>query len=372
MDSPTPLPPTHRVLHLTSRQEPLTVITRPTPSPGPGSAIVRILAASILSYSRDIYTGARPYPFPTPLVPGASAIGRIAAVGPDATTLSPGQLVLCDITIRGRDDADAVMLAGIAEGFGAGARKLMAGPWRDGTYGEHARLPLENCLPLDEARLVGELGYGVEDLLHVAEMLVAFGGLDDVGLRAGETVVVAPATGKFGGAAVHVALAMGARVVAMGRNVEALARLEELGGGRVSTVPITGDGEAETAALRARGPVDVFFDISPGMAAKSSHIRSGIDSVRRGGRVSLMGGVQADLSFDYFSFMRKNLTMKGTWMFTREQALRLIQMVTAGILPLGPSRGLTVVAKYGFDQWQEAFDAAARHSGPGEAVVFVP
>jgi threonine dehydrogenase-like Zn-dependent dehydrogenase len=47
------------------------------------------------------------------------------------------------------------------------------------------------------------------------------------------------------------------------------------------------------------------------MAAQSAHIRAGIDVVRRGGRVSLMGGVRDDIAFNYASFMHRNLTLKG-------------------------------------------------------------
>ncbi|KAK0624490.1 alcohol dehydrogenase, partial [Lasiodiplodia hormozganensis] len=344
--------------------------TQPTPHPTPGSAIIRILAAGILSYSGQIYTGSREYSFPTPLVPGASAIGRIAAVGPDATLLAPGALVLLDVTIRARDDPDgAIMLSGIVEGS---APKLMRGEWRDSTYAEFVRMPLENCIAVDEARLCGELGYAVEELLAVSTMAVAFGGLDDVGLRPGETVVVAPATGKFGGAAVRVVLGMGARVVAMGRNGGLLEELKGLGGGRVDVVRITGDVEAETEALKKLGPIDVWFDISPPMAAGSSHLRSVMGALRRGGRVSLMGGVPADFSFNYRGLMRQNITIKGTWMYTREQYVRLLQMVTAGILPLGKKNGLNIVGKFGLEQWKEAFDAAAERLEPGESVIFVP
>ncbi|CAM6117720.1 unnamed protein product [Calypogeia fissa] len=77
--------------------------------------------------------------------------------------------------------------------------------------------------------------------------------------------------------AVLVALAVGARVIAMGHNVEALKQRAAINPRRVKTVPITGNVKAETNALRSCfGPVDVFFDISPPQAAKSTHLRSGI------------------------------------------------------------------------------------------------
>jgi hypothetical protein len=47
---------------------------------------------------------------------------------------------------------------------GGNAMKLMEGEWRDGSYAEYAKFPLENVFPLDEEVLLRKLGYGVEDL----------------------------------------------------------------------------------------------------------------------------------------------------------------------------------------------------------------
>lgn len=370
------LPETHRVLQLISTEEPLQVQTLPTPQPGSGSAVVQVLAATVVSYAGDVYNGKRRFPFPKPLVPGSSAIGRVAAVGPDATILTPGQLVFLDCTIRGRDDPSAAILSGIAEGFTEGSRKLMHGEWRNSTYAEYTKFPLENCFPLNEQRLLGSpssggLGYSVEHLCQLTRHLIPYGGLDDINFRPGETLIVAPATGQFGSGAVRVALAMGAsRVIAMGRNEEVLRELSALSD-RVATVKITGDEQADAEALKSFGPVDVFFDISPPMAAGSTHFKSAIAALRHSGRVSLMGGVQADVSFPYFDFMRRSLLMKGTWMYSRTQILNLIKWVESGLLPFGEEAGLTVKGKFGLEEWREAFEAASA-CGNDETVVIVP
>ncbi|MFG2226655.1 hypothetical protein [Streptomyces sp. NPDC048644] len=39
------------------------------------------------------------------MTPGSGAVGRVRAVGPDATRLRVGDWVLCDPTVRSRDDA---------------------------------------------------------------------------------------------------------------------------------------------------------------------------------------------------------------------------------------------------------------------------
>jgi NADPH-dependent curcumin reductase CurA len=102
----------------------------------------------------------------------------------------------------------------------------MTGEWRDWTYAEYAKVPLENCHPLDEERLLGKienggLGYELEDVATVMGPLVPYGGLVDIRLQPGETIVIAPATGLFGGRAVEVALAMGARVGSLSKEYPA-------------------------------------------------------------------------------------------------------------------------------------------------------
>jgi NADPH-dependent curcumin reductase CurA len=91
--------------------------------------------------------------------------------------------------------------------------------------------PLENCIPLSQSLLAkledGGLGYTVEDLAQIPRPSVPFSGLRDIDVKVGETVIVSPATGAFGGAAVQVAVAMGARVIVMGRDNAKLSSLNE-------------------------------------------------------------------------------------------------------------------------------------------------
>ena len=293
MASSNDLPKTMKALVVKSTSEPPTVETIDTPQPTLGSAVVRILAANTISYIRDIYDGKRNYPFPTPLVSGTSAIARVAAVGPDATKLKAGDLVFLDSTIRSRDDPTDVFLAAIHEGFTPGSKKLMTDVFRDWAYAEYCRAPLENLTLLDEKRLTGVgLGYRPEQLAYMSGLLVPYGGLRDIELKAGQTVIVAPATGPFGGGAVVVALAMGARVIAMGRNTASLEKLKKRvpNPERVETVAITGDMMADCTELKKHGQIDAYFDIGPPGAHASTHIKSCILALRHGARISLMGG----------------------------------------------------------------------------------
>ncbi|KAL2682494.1 hypothetical protein Neosp_006946 [[Neocosmospora] mangrovei] len=372
------IPSEHRVLVLAEAGKPLSLEVRPTPKAGPGSVLVRVLAVSLRANTPRVYQDPQSgHPLPTPFVPGFMAIARVAEIGPDTTRLQPGDLVLFDPYILGRDDPNAKYISGLMEGFNEGSRKLARGEWRDSTLAEYAKLPLENCHPLDEKRLFGDvkdggLGYTVDDLTHFFSMLIPFGGLADVDVKAGDTAIIAPATGRYGSAAVHVALAMGAKVIAIGRNATVLSQLSSINTTRLKTVQITGDIDKDTKALsEAAGPggVDVFWDMSPPGAGKSTHFTSSLNVLKEGARVSLLGSVASGVSFDYMQIMFKALTIKGTWMCTREQTRRLISMIETGVLPLGSRAGMGPVRKFGLEEWKEALDVAAERIEPGEIVI---
>ncbi|KAK8091018.1 hypothetical protein PG994_000523 [Apiospora phragmitis] len=363
------IPSEHRALVLTSTDVGLELKT-----PQLGNVLVRVEAASLLSYHREIYNGARQYPqLDAPHAGGYSAVGRVAAVGADATALTPGQLVFADCTMRSRDGA-GWFLVGVQASLDVGGRRLNADVYRDGAFAEYWTVPLENCHPLDEARLTQGLGYTTADLAYLSYLLVAYGGLRDISLEPGETPIVCPATGGFGGAGVLAAIAMGSRVIAMGRNEKELARLKAhvMSGnpgssGLIETVRITGDEAADTAALQAFGLADAVLDFSPPHAAGSSHLRCAIRSLRREGRVSLMG-----LTSDFAEYVViiNNLTLKGKVMYERDDVTQFVKMLERGLLPRGESFVDTKVFK--LEQAKEALHAAAEHTGCGRAVVFAP
>lgn len=370
--SSSALPSHHRALVLETIEEGFSVKMVPTPQPEPGSAIVRIIEAGVISYHREIYNGERGYDFPKPLVGGLSAIGRVGAVGPDAVALQPGQLIWVDCVIHARDNPDSLFLTAIHEGMDAGSRKLSSDVWRDGAFAEYMKVPLENCIRLDEHRLCRELGYTVRELMYMIYLLVPFGGLRDIRLEPGETIVVCPATGGFGGAGVQVAVAMGARVIAMGRNEKELARLKEYvkkgtPGANIETVKMTGEYETDVEALQAFGTIDAVIDLTPPFASKSKHLKSAIRSLRRGGRCSMMGYVEDVVNWNV---MALNQTLKGKLMYEREDIVLFVKMLERGLFPRGPD--LVVPKVFKMDEWRQALDAAAEWTGIGKTVMIEP
>jgi NADPH:quinone reductase-like Zn-dependent oxidoreductase len=238
---------TYQAAVLTQLGAPLQLETRTIPQPAQGSAVVRVLATPVLPYMKQVLDGTRGYPLALPIVPSSSCIARVHAVAADAVRLRPGQLVLCDLTIRARDQPATTVLQGLSA---VASAELMA-QWAHGSFAEYAVFPLENVFPLNEDRLLRRMGYNVEDLCLISACNVAFGGLSALDLKPGEKVVVCPATGRFGGAAVATALAMGARVWAASRNAEKLkaVALPYADTGRIETIVLSGDLKKDKKAL---------------------------------------------------------------------------------------------------------------------------
>ena len=336
---------------------PLKVTTLPDLVLGTGEIIVDVVAAHVLSYTGEVLRGERNYALELPLAPGTAAVGQVRATGPDSTRLRPGDWVLCDPTVRSRDDLrtpDIVLQGWSARG--EGGRQLMR-HHRHGAFASQMRIPTENAIPLGPIE-EAEAGRwcGALDLL-----LVPFGGLVAVDLQAGETVLVSGATGNYGSAGVTVALAMGAaRVVAPGRNQTVLDDLGRRFGDRVRPVPLTGQAEEDQRRMReaADGPIDVVLDMLPPEAG-TAPVRAAVMTVREFGRVVLMGGVGMlggdDLALPYPWLMRNSITVRGQWMFPRAAAPRLVSLARSGQLDLGQYR----VTEFGLDDVNQAVAHAA-------------
>ncbi|KAL9116261.1 MAG: hypothetical protein Q9227_000632 [Pyrenula ochraceoflavens] len=360
-----------RALVLEKQGDPLVLKEIPTPKPVHGSIIVKILSANLEPGMKTIISGERGFGLPHPCVPGARAVGRIAMTGPDTTSLREGQLVLVDPFVRARDDPNVFGLLGAFDGSTPDAKKWFADNWRNGTWAEYVRVLLENCWPLNEKILCEDLGYSIFDLNQLNVQAVAIGGLRSIDLKAGETIVVAPATGLYSGAAVVVADAIGANIVAVGRNIEVLKKLEATFP-RVKAVQIKGNVEEDTAAISKYGPIDAYADISPPQAMGTTHIRSCFKSLAPYGRVSLMGGFPKDLDVDYVTLLMRSLTIRGSAMYDRADVKLLIKLAESGNLKLARRGGQEVIGKYSFEEVEKDFDNVLTSLSAGQMKLLVP
>jgi alcohol dehydrogenase len=200
-------------------------------------------------------------------------------------------------------------------------------------------------------------------------LLIPYGGLLAGRLAAGETLLVNGATGAFGSAGVAVGVAMGASVVATGRNEAALADLERRFGNRVRTVKMTGNEEEDRRQMQtaAGRPIDCVLDLLPPMAA-ASWVRAAVLAVRPYGRAILMGGIRDDVALPYAWMMRECIEVRGQWMYPREATQRMIGLIRSGLIRLEDF----AVAEFPLEKVNEAVAHAAGNTGPFKMTVVRP
>ncbi len=358
-----------RAAILTAFGSPLEIGTLPDPVLGTGEVIVDVVAAPVLSYADEVFSGERNYALTLPLAPGCGAVGRVRSLGPDATRLAAGDWVFCDPTVRSRDDAfdpDITLQGWSARGEG-GLR--LQRHFRHGPFAEQIMIPTENAIRIGA---IAAPDAGAWCALGAA--LVPYGGFLAAKLQAGETVLVSGATGNFGSAAVAIALAMGAaRVIATGRNRTVLEDLARRFGPRLRPVALSGSeaDDRERMRLAAPGGIDCVMDILP-PAVSTKPVRTAVMAVRPHGRVVLMGGVGMsggdDLALPYPWIMRNCITIQGQWMYPPEAVTRLAALVHAGLLDLAQFE----VTGFALDRANEAVAHAAARRGPFRMTVICP
>lgn len=367
------LPNPMRALVIETVGQPLKLKTVPMPTAIPGSVVVKVISA-VADHNLPKILSGRVYKFPTPFTPGGRSIGRVVATGQDTTYLKVGQLVMCDAFIRSRDNSDHQLVWGAFGGPSPETQKFMADNWAAGAYAEYMRAPLENCHALDEALLCDGFGYTLTELNYIPTALIPYGGLRSIDLQPGERVVVAPATGSVTGAAVHVALAMGAQVIAVGHNETVLRRLqEEFGADRVKLFTPTGDVDKDAEALQQWGPVDKFIDISPFAANNSTHVRSCLMALRPSGKAVLMGVLNKDIMIPYDQIVWKKQTIRGQYMYERDDAKSLIKLVETSALKLGKAGGQEVSGTFKLEEIDEAFfESLNKYTAAGQMLLITP
>jgi NADPH:quinone reductase-like Zn-dependent oxidoreductase len=207
------------------------------PRPGAGQVRVRVRAAGVNALDGKIRSGAMEALFPTPLpsVPGAELAGVVDALGEGVTGFQVGDEVL---------------------------------GWSDtGSYAEYA---LATTVARKPAGLDWQHAVALPVAGETAERV-----LNQLGVAAGETVLMHGAAGGVGTLAIQLAAARGARVIATAgpANQEYLASL-----GAIATV--YGEGLVERVRALAPDGVDAVFDLAgKGALEDSITLRGGTERI---------------------------------------------------------------------------------------------
>jgi alcohol dehydrogenase len=330
-----------------------------TPKPAPDGVLVRIEAGMVLSYMGRVLSGQVPYALPPmPFVPGTNAIGRVIATGENVAHVQSGDRVFLSPHLRGDvpDGEPPQILIGLTATVTTPAALAMQARWRDGVFAEIAHWPAACVTPL----------FNMDDkpaaeLIGLAKLIVPFGGIQRTGLTGGETILVNGATGYFGSGAVMLAASMGAgRVVAVGRKRDALENLREVFGPRVIPAVVSGDTEQDVAVIRkaAGGRADVALDLL-GSAKSTSTTLSCLRSLKRGGRLVLMGSADAPLELSFREMLANDWEVVGQFMYTRQAPGQLAALAAEGLLDLKK----IVVTTFELAEFKRAVEAAALMQG---------
>ncbi|KAL2202855.1 NAD(P)-binding protein [Sarocladium strictum] len=371
MASTTALPPTSNSLVLPAFGEPLAMTSKPLSQPTNGAVVVRILSTVIRPHHRAGFQGKSFLSFPVPYTPGHTAIARVISSGPDSVNLSPGQLVYVDGFVEARDNPHGVSAITGLLAMGPQSEKIFKS-W-DGLWRDVATVPLEQCHTLNEAVLT-KMGYSFGDMQMLERLALAYGAFEAAKLKPGQTVIVAPATGNYSGAVAEVAASLGCHVIALSRSA---AKLEPLTSRhpRITAVEIPSNAEDIPAAIQEACPpsgADAYIDVSPPLPGVAvAHFAPCIAAVRPHGHIVNIGMIfQANI--DLYNVLAKNLTIKGQFMYSRQQAADTVRLVEAGILKLGKEAGHEIVGEYALEDWEEAIRVGEGVAGWGKQILFTP
>ena len=247
----------------------------PTPSPGPGQALVRIAAVSVNPIDAAVRGGAFLALRKPPKTIGSDGAGVVAAVGPEVTDVQAGDEVFF-------------------QGLGIGS---------EGSYAEYALVAAEQCVPKP-----ANLSFAEAAAMGLVFPTAYYALVRKGELQAGETVLVQGASGGVGTASVQLAKALGARVLATVGSEEAARQVRDLGADE-AIVYKTSDVGAEVARLTDGRGVDLIHElvvsenlpVDVGMIAKRGRIVCTGQGPRPGVAVPIGAALGKDASLLFMS-----------------------------------------------------------------------
>jgi 2-desacetyl-2-hydroxyethyl bacteriochlorophyllide A dehydrogenase len=304
---------TMRAMELRGFHEPLRLVQRPVPTPGPGEVRVRIEACGVCG--SDLFLQRGGFGRPLPIVPGHEAAGRVDALGAGVSGLEPGQQVALAYIVNhgGTPSArDGRPNAGI------GVERM--GVDVDGAFAEYVVRPASSLVPVPReldptvlAVLTDAVGTPYHALARVGKV------------QAGEVVLVL-GIGGIGSNAVQIARHLGATVIAATRTPEKLALAGRLG---ATTLIRSGDDLAVRVreATDGQGP-----DVVVQCADSEVLDRLALELVRPGGRVIYVGVSVEPFSLRSSDIIWREATLLGSRGFTGDDIAAVVDLYLEGAI----------------------------------------
>lgn len=300
----TAAPATMQAMQFDGPGQPLRMVIRPLPEPGPGEVRVAVRACGVCRTDLHVVEG--DIHGTLPIIPGHEIVGTVDALGPGVSGLVLGQRI--GVPWLGHACGQCPYCA--AERENLCDAPLFTGFTRDGGYASHAIADARFCFPLPDAF----------DDCHAAPLLCA--GL--IGYRAYRLAGDAPVLGLYGfGAAAHilaqVALWQGRRVFAFTRpgDTQAQEFARSLG--------CQWAGGSDEAAPEPLDAAIIF-------AAAGALVPTALKAVRKGGRVVCAGIHMSDIPGFPYADLWEEREIRSVANLTRADGLEFLPLAArAGV-----------------------------------------
>jgi L-iditol 2-dehydrogenase len=301
----------------------LSVADMPRPEPGAREVLIRVAACGICGSDVHGFDGSSGRRIP-PLVMGHEAAGVIAAVGNEATKFKIGDRVTFDSTVYcgecvycRRGD---INLCDRREVIGVSCGDYR----RHGAFAEYIAVPerivyaMPDCMSFPEAAMLEALAVA----LHAVKVS---------GVKKGDTALVVGA-GMIGLLTMQAARAAGVGRVMIADIDETRLTLGELLGADDALRGTGGLIAAETMKRTGGVGADVVFDA----VGYSKTIGESIDSVRKGGTVTLIGNIAPEVTIPLQKVVSRQIRLQGTAASSGEypEAIELLANGRVQVRPL--------------------------------------
>jgi 2-desacetyl-2-hydroxyethyl bacteriochlorophyllide A dehydrogenase len=319
--------------------DPLRIEELPVPQPADDEVLVRVEAAGICGSDLHIaLEGVTPTAF-VPITLGHEPAGVVAGLGATVTGWTAGERVVvvpiiscdsCPLCLSGRSQL-------------CPTRRLI-GIHTDGALAEYLVAPAKNLVRLPES--VGfEVGAIITDAVATPFHALSV----RAGLVEGESIAIY-GVGGLGLHAVQLAKLLGAtQIIAIDVRPEQLERARALGADHCID---SRDADPVDAVMEATGGRGV--DVAAEFVGLATTIAAAAQSVVSGGRVIVAGlGPEPITVQPPTVFVRKEISLLGSYGFTKANIERLVELTATGQLDLAPS----VTHTFPLDNAQDALEA---------------
>ncbi len=302
---------------------PLVLEEVPRPQPGPEEVLIRVKSCGICgSDIHIVYEGVTPTAF-QPIILGHEFSGEIAEVGAGGAGWSAGDRVAVNCIVSCQTCSNC--LSGNEQ---ICLQRRLLGIHLNGGLAEYAVAPARNL-----ARLPDQVPFDQGAVLTDA-VATPYHALTRRGkCSPGESVAVL-GCGGLGLHAVQLAKLLGAgRVIALDVSEVALERARERGADVVCRPDREDVLEVIQQATGGRG-----VDLSLECIGLQNTIASAVQVLRIGGRAVIVGlGSENIVTLPPTEFVRRELSLLGSYAFTTREIAELIELVAAGRLDLAAS-----------------------------------